>query len=409
VSQPVLGAHTLGFNAHSAAIAVIGNYQSAGVPATVRGVIAQVAAYKIGAYGNTPAGRVVLTSSGSDRFRSGTRVTLNRVSGHRDTGRTECPGDALYAQLPMIRALASEPPRGLTFLRMTGAAHAGSFYYTRGPISPLWTLRTPSSSIDHFDALVDGVTQASVSGGNRTRLLQLAPGLHTVSVRAFHLNGRTAIVNARVIADPDGPVFGTTPQVTLRRGSLASAVPIRLSYGVTDAHGVRAVLLTSPSVVNLGTAPRTWTGFARYGTATTWSVRAQDWAGNATSASVTRTPVVMTAAQAARTGSWRMLAHPAYLAGQAAISTTAGSKLSWTFTGSSAQLAVTLTPTSGRLHVELDGQDAGVVDLRAARVAYRYAVIAPSWPGSGPHTLAVTAEGTAGRPSVIVSGLVLLA
>jgi hypothetical protein len=408
VNLPVLGAHTLGFNAHSAAIAVIGDYTDAGVSATVRKVIAQVAAYKIGAYGNAPSGRVALTSSGSDRFPNGTRVTLNRISGHRDTGRTECPGDALYAQLPLIRMLAGEPPAGLTFLRMTGAERAGSHYYTRGPISPLWTLHTPSESIDHFDVLVDGVVQASAPGGNRTYPLHLAPGPHTVTVRAFHLNGRTAIVNAAVIADPDGPVFGTAPEITLRRGSLASGVPVRLGYGVTDAYGVRAVTLTSPSVADLGTAPRTWTGVARPGVATTWSVRALDWAGNTTSASVTRTPMVVTPAEAARTGSWRTLTDPAYLAGQAAISTTAGSELTWSFTGSTGQLAVTLTPTSGRLRVYLDGQDAGIVDLRAATVAFRHAVIAPSWAGSGPHTLTVSAEGTAGRPSVIVNGLVLL-
>jgi hypothetical protein len=214
-----------------------------------------------------------------------------------------------------------------------------------------------------------------------------------VTVRAFQLNGRTAIVNAAVVADPDGPVFSPAPEITLRRGSLASGVPIRLGYGVTDAYGVRAVTLTSPSVADLGTAPRTWTGVARSGVATTWSVRALDWAGNATSASVTGTPIVVTPAEAARTGNWRTLTDPAYLAGQAAISTTAGSELTWSFTGSTAQLAVTLTPTSGRLRVYLDGQDAG---------------IAPYWAGSGPHTLTVSAEGTAGRPSVIVGGLVLL-
>src|SRR5690242_7241272 len=60
VDKPVLGAHTLGFNSGSAAIAVIGDYTSRGAPARVRSVIAQVAAYKLGAYGNNPAGRVVV-------------------------------------------------------------------------------------------------------------------------------------------------------------------------------------------------------------------------------------------------------------------------------------------------------------------------------------------------------------
>ena len=406
--RPVLGAHTLGFNSHSSAIAVIGNYDLHGVPAVVRNVIAQVAAYKIGAYGNVPSGRTVLTSSGSDRFRAGTQVSLNRISGHRDTGQTDCPGDALYAQLGLIRVLASDPPQGLTFGPMSGARMVGSVYYTGGAFSPLWTLRTPSGSIDHFDVLVDDAVQASVTAGSRTYALHLAPGAHTVTVRAFHLNGRTAIVSARVIVDAAGPVFGTAPDVTLRRGSLESSVPIRLEYAVTDDGGLRAVTLTRPAAVDLGVAPRTWTGFAAPGVATTWSVRALDWAGNSTDASVTRTPVVLTEADAVRTGSWRTLSHPAFLGGQAAISTTAGSRLSWTFTGSSAQLAVATTPTSGRLRIYLDGQDAGLIDLRSATVAVRYAVIAPTWAGGGSHTLAVSAEGTAGRPSVIIDGLVRL-
>jgi len=354
---------------------VIGDYSGSGVSSAVRAVIARVAAYKIGAYGNVPSGRTVLTSSGSDRFAPGQRVTLNRISGHRDTGRTECPGNALYAQLPAIRALASEPPKGLRFLRMTGAEKVGSFYYTRGPVNPLWTLRTASSAIDHFDVLVDGEVRESVTGGSRTAALRLAPGRHTV---------------------------------TVRRGSLQSSVPVRLGYAVTDAYGVRAVALTSPSATDLGTLPQTWPGFAAPGVATTWTVRALDWAGNTTSASVTRTPVVMTEAEAAPSGSWRALNDPAYLGGRAVLSTTAGSRLTWTFDGPSAQLAVARTPTSGRLHVYLDGEDAGFVDLQSPSVDFRYAVIAPSWTGNGPHTLAVTAEGTAGRPSVIVDGLVRL-
>ena len=39
------------------------------------------------------------------RYPAGAQVTLERVIGHRDTGKTACPGDALYAQLDDIRAL----------------------------------------------------------------------------------------------------------------------------------------------------------------------------------------------------------------------------------------------------------------------------------------------------------------
>jgi hypothetical protein len=213
--RPVLGAHTLGFNSHSAAIAVIGNYTDAGVPATVRAVIAQVAAYKLGTYGNDPAGRAVLVSNGSDRYPRGTRVALNRISGHRDTGRTECPGDALYAQLGAIRGIAAAAPAGLGILRITGAIKAGSQFFTRGAIRPLWTLRTPSALLNRFDVYVDKVLQTSVGNTGRTALLRLAPGVHTVTVRARHLNGRYATVIARVVADATAPAFSTAPVVAL--------------------------------------------------------------------------------------------------------------------------------------------------------------------------------------------------
>jgi hypothetical protein len=218
VDQPVLGAHTLGFNSGSTAIAVIGNYTGRGAPARVRSVIAQVAAYKIGAYGNNPAGRVVLTSNGSDRYRAGTRVTLNRISGHRDAGRTACPGTALYGQLGGIRAKAGAGPAGLTFLRMTGASRYGSSYHTRGLVRPLWTLRTASAMLYRFDVFVDGTLVASTPNIHRTTPLHLAAGWHTVTVRALHLSGRTASVTARIFSDGTAPAFGRAPAVALRRG-----------------------------------------------------------------------------------------------------------------------------------------------------------------------------------------------
>ena len=408
VDKPVLGAHTLGFNAHSSAIAVIGNYTASGVPATVRNVIAQVAAYKVGADGNNPSGTVVLTSNGSDRYPTGTRVRLNRISGHRDTGRTECPGDALFAQLGTIRRIAGAGPTGLGFPRVTGATKAGSRYFTRGLIRPLWSLSTPSALLDRFDVFLDGTLVASTPNTHRTTALRIGAGSHTVAVRAVHLSGRTASVTARVVSDAAAPVFGAGPEVALRPGSLKAAVPMRLAWTVTDAGGLRAVALTRPSVVNLGAAPRTWPGFAAPGVANTWTLRATDWAGNATAASVIRTPVVMSEAAAARTGSWRTLRDPAYLGGRAMISVGAGASMTYTIGGRGAQLAVSRTHGSGRLRAYVDGQYAGMLDLRSATTVHRMAVWALNWRAGGIHTLKVVLEGTTGRPGVIMDGMVVL-
>ena len=52
---------------------------------------------------------MTVTSAGgaSNRYRSGTPVTFERISGHRDGDATSCPGDVLYGQLADLRARAS--------------------------------------------------------------------------------------------------------------------------------------------------------------------------------------------------------------------------------------------------------------------------------------------------------------
>jgi hypothetical protein len=47
-----------------------------------------------------------MTSAGGDttRYPAGTKVKLHTISGHRDTGITDCPGIILYAMLPGIRS-----------------------------------------------------------------------------------------------------------------------------------------------------------------------------------------------------------------------------------------------------------------------------------------------------------------
>src|SRR5205823_2836980 len=49
-----------------------------------------------------PLSTVTAISSGNARYPAGTPVFLRAVSGHRDTGPTSCPGNALYSRLATI-------------------------------------------------------------------------------------------------------------------------------------------------------------------------------------------------------------------------------------------------------------------------------------------------------------------
>ena len=106
LDQAVIGAHAQGFNAQSAGIANIGDHSELPQTPEALSALATYIRWKLPLHGQPLSGLVTLTSAGgsSTRYPAGARVTLERVIGHRDTGRTACPGEALYAQLDLLRS-----------------------------------------------------------------------------------------------------------------------------------------------------------------------------------------------------------------------------------------------------------------------------------------------------------------
>ena len=122
----VIGAHAQGFNSQTAGIANIGDYSSVGASQEALSATATYIRWKLGVHGQPLSGPVTLTSAGGSesRYAAGTQVTLERVIGHRDTGKTACPGDALYDQLDDIRALVEAGTPFATFAARVTAALA---------------------------------------------------------------------------------------------------------------------------------------------------------------------------------------------------------------------------------------------------------------------------------------------
>jgi N-acetylmuramoyl-L-alanine amidase-like protein len=107
LDKAVVGAQAQGFNAQTAGIASIGDHTAVAVTPPALGAIASYIRWKLPVHGQPVSGRVTLTSTGGSltKYAAGARATVERVIGHRDTGRTACPGNALYSQLPQLRAL----------------------------------------------------------------------------------------------------------------------------------------------------------------------------------------------------------------------------------------------------------------------------------------------------------------
>ena len=138
IGQPVIGAQAQGYNGVSTGVANLGTFT--GAPQTAAGVsaTAELLAWKLSLHGVPVEGSVTVTSGGgpTNRHAAGTPVALQRIAGHRDADKTTCPGDALFAQLPAIRAQAAQL--------------APQYAFTAPPPpAGTVTLQTPDSTLDY--------------------------------------------------------------------------------------------------------------------------------------------------------------------------------------------------------------------------------------------------------------------
>lgn len=136
IDEPVVGAHAGGYNLVSSGVAVLGSFMSVPISAPARHALERLLAWKLSLHGVSATGRVAVRVNPAgarySRFPAGAHVSLPHIAGHRDGDSTDCPGDALYGELPGIRPgvrrLAGRPARTtLSLLRSApGEPSAGT-------------------------------------------------------------------------------------------------------------------------------------------------------------------------------------------------------------------------------------------------------------------------------------------
>jgi hypothetical protein len=146
IDRPVIGAQAQGFNAQTTSISNIGDHTSLSQSEVALDAMAALIRWKLPVHGQPTTGSVTLTSAGgaSNRFAAGRQVAFDRVPGHRDGNSTACPGDALYGQLPSLRARlgGSGPetvpaePAALTIVRSKSRVRRGKIVRFTGTIEP---------------------------------------------------------------------------------------------------------------------------------------------------------------------------------------------------------------------------------------------------------------------------------
>jgi len=147
MTRAVIGAHAMGFNAGSAGVAMLGNYSSATVTPAARAALVSLLAWRLDLAHVDPASRVVRVSTGNPRYPPGTAVTLNAISGHRDTYPTSCPGTSLYAQLPAIRTAVVRTGLPKIYEPVASGSFGGTIRFTaRLSSSAQWTVTVRDES-----------------------------------------------------------------------------------------------------------------------------------------------------------------------------------------------------------------------------------------------------------------------
>ena len=137
ITRPVIGAHAMGFNAGSVGVSVLGTYGSTPVSPAAKAALVSLLAWRLDLAHVDPLSRVTRISAGNPRYPPGRAVTLNAISGHRDTYPTSCPGTSLYRQLPSIRTAVAQT--GLP--KIYGPAVTGAL---GGPVEFTARLSSPS-------------------------------------------------------------------------------------------------------------------------------------------------------------------------------------------------------------------------------------------------------------------------
>ena len=256
VTKPVRGAHTLGFNATSAGVAAIGNYEVAGPSKKMLGALADLAAWKLDQYARKPRGKITVRSEGSDKYAAGATPTLRIIDGHRDTNDTACPGKLLYARLDDVRSEAhrivkryrSSTPKVRATRRpeITGRSRPGkrltldpgAYEPSGAKVSVQW--RRDGKAVNGATGLRYRCTEADLGSEVTALVRATSPGAEPTQdvVSAGRVTTPVKVVptarsrrgRVRVLVDfvpPRGLAVTPTGRVSIKVGSRTKTVPLR--------------------------------------------------------------------------------------------------------------------------------------------------------------------------------------
>jgi hypothetical protein len=237
IDRNVIGAHAEGFNTGSVGAAVLGEYSSLAVAEKAQDALADLLAWRLDLGHLEPLSNVTYASGGNPRFSAGRPVFLRAVSGHRDTGFTDCPGRALYALLGSITGDVAETGLPKLYAPVVTGTVPGNVRFRARLSAPLdWLIEVKDSR---------GASVGTASGYSQTvdwtwSASALPAGSYSYAIRAQDVTPALGRVGA----------VGTAPTGTLAVTGVTAEPPTITpnADGVDDSTAI-AYSLSTPATV----------------------------------------------------------------------------------------------------------------------------------------------------------------
>ncbi len=258
IDEPVVGAHAGGYNLVSTGVAVLGSFMSAPISQAARVTLERLLAWKLSLHGLPSRGMVTVKVNPAgaiySRFPANAHVSLPRIAGHRDGDTTDCPGHALYGELPRIRrAVAHLAPAPVRATLALGTAEA--------PPNP--TLGAPgaeaASSTPEPAGAQPPSTQATAPIPVLTGALTFLDGTPipaaTILLQARTVTKQGELVSERTIAEAQTDARGQWSLPTTLHGALGgerwlrALCPGSSGYGAAVSPPLRVALTQSEASV----------------------------------------------------------------------------------------------------------------------------------------------------------------
>ena len=267
MEKPVVGAHAMGFNFGAVGVALLGNYNGAGLTAAARASLVKLLAWRLDVAHLDPLSHVTRISAGNPEYAQGTSVDLRAVSGHRDTYPTSCPGNNVYAQLPSITRQIAATGLPKIYSPVVIGAVGGSVRFTARLSSAVpWTVTVVDSlgrtvaSQTGTGTDVDWTWDASLTPAGLYRYTISAGGAGTAAARPVTgAIGATlptvTVTQLRVdpsVVSPNGDGVGDTARISY---FLSASAPVTIT--LADAAGHQLATLFS-GIVEQGSHSFVW-------------------------------------------------------------------------------------------------------------------------------------------------------